>query len=183
MPPVRSCLPWMNYREGERYLSDAIATMQAREFLRDMEQSGYPALGRDAQRDFDRSRGWAAIAAGDTDSGLEFLRAGVEGFECKPCGLGAMAIAHDAAGNSDSTRVYWESYLDTYWGVPSIEVWARPIAFRRLGEIYESRGEHDRAVEHYDRFVELWQDADPELQPQVANARERIARLVGEGSR
>jgi tetratricopeptide (TPR) repeat protein len=155
---------------------------RARELLRDMEQSGYPELGRDLRRDFDRARGWAAIADGETDRGLEFLRAGVEGFECKPCGLGTMAMAHDAAGNPDSVRVYWEAYLDTYWGLPSVDAWARPLAFRRLGEIYESRGERDKAVVYYDRFVNLWQNADAELQPQVTELRSRIARLVAEGN-
>ena len=94
-----------------------------------------------------------------------------------------MAIAHDAASNPDSALVYWEAYLDTYWGLPGIEAWARPLAFRRLGEIYEARREPDKAVGYYNEFVELWQNADAELQPQVADARERIARLVGEGSR
>jgi tetratricopeptide (TPR) repeat protein len=156
---------------------------RAREFLQEMEQSGYPELGRDLQRDFDRSRGWATIAAGDTDRGLEHLRAGIDGAECTPCSLGAMAIAHDAAGNPDSALAYWEEYLDTNWGLASIAAWARPSAFRRLGEIYESRGERDKAVEYYNRFVELWQNADAELQPQVEDARERMARLVGEANR
>ena len=129
------------------------------------------------------SRGWAAIAAGDMERGLEQMRAGVDGFVCKPCGLGAMAIAHDAASNADSALVFWEAYLDTYWGIPGIEAWARPLALRRLGEIYETRGERDRAVEYYNQFVELWRNADPEFQPQVADTRERIARLVGEGGR
>ena len=109
------------------------------------------------------------------------MRAGVHGFVCKPCGLGAMAIAHDAASNADSALVYWEAYLDTFWAIPSIEAWARPLALRRLGEIYESHGEQDKAVEFYNQFVELWQNADPEFQTQVADTRERIARLVGEG--
>jgi hypothetical protein len=37
-----------------------------------------------------------------------------------------------------------------------------------------------KAVEYYDKFVELWKDADPELQPVVRDMRARIARLVGE---
>ena len=110
------------------------------------------------------------------------MRAGIDGFACKPCGLGAMAIAHSAASNPDSALTYWEAYLDTYWGLPSIESWARPLAFRSLGEIYESRGEQDKAVEYYDRFINLWQNADAALQPQVADARERIASLIGEAT-
>jgi serine/threonine-protein kinase len=176
-------VPDRQYESIIQYFALRGDAARAREFLQEMEQSGYPELGRDLQRDFDRSRGWTTIAAGDTDRGLELMRAGIDGFACKPCGLGAMAIAHDAAGNSDSVLVYWEKYLDTYWGLPNIEAWARPLAFRRLGEIYESREEHDKAVEYYDRFVDLWQNADAELQPQVADTRERIARLIGEANR
>lgn len=98
-----------------------------------------------------------------------------------PDNKGAMAMAHDAAGNADSTAAYWEAYLATTWGLPSIESWARPIAYRRLGEIYEARDNRDKAVEYYNAFVELWQNADPELQGQVSDVRERIGSLVGEG--
>lgn len=173
-------VPDRYYESIIQYFALSGDATRARAFLLDMEQSGYPELGRDLRRDFDRSQGWAAIAAGDTDLGLEHMRAGIDGFECKPCGYGAMAIAHDAASNPDSALTYWEAYLDTYWGIPNIEAWARPLAFRRLGEIYESRGERDKAVEYFNRFVELWKDADAELQPQVADTRERIARLAGE---
>ncbi len=33
------------------------------------------------------------------------------------------------------------------------------------------------ALSHYVQFVELWKDADPELQPKVAQVRQRIAHL------
>jgi hypothetical protein len=46
--------------------------------------------------------------------------------------------------------------------------------------MYEERDEIDKAIDHYSRFVELWQDADVELQPVVEEVRGRIARLVGE---
>jgi hypothetical protein len=32
-------------------------------------------------------------------------------------------------------------------------------------------------VEHYERFIELWAEADPELRPMVADARRRVASL------
>ena len=52
--------------------------------------------------------------------------------------------------------------------------------YKRLGELYEARGERAEAREYYGRFVELWKDADPELQPVVRDVRARIARLAGE---
>jgi hypothetical protein len=46
-----------------------------------------------------------------------------------------------------------------------------------------SLDEPERALEHYAKFVELWKDADQELQPLVEQARERVGALVGERSR
>ena len=40
----------------------------------------------------------------------------------------------------------------------------------------------ERAAAYYNEFVELWLDADPELQPQVEDVRRRIANLIGEPS-
>ncbi len=55
--------------------------------------------------------------------------------------------------------------------------------YKRVGELYEERNDRDKAVVYYNRFVELWQNADEELQPQVRDVRARIARLVGEQGR
>jgi len=48
---------------------------------------------------------------------------------------------------------------------------------QRLGEMYEAKGNVEKALEHYTAFVELWKDADPELQPRVRDVRGRIERL------
>jgi tetratricopeptide (TPR) repeat protein len=55
-----------------------------------------------------------------------------------------------------------------------------PVAYRRLGELYEERGEPNKAINYYNKFVDLWKDGDPELQPQVEDVIQRLARLVGE---
>jgi DNA-binding SARP family transcriptional activator/TolB-like protein len=44
-------------------------------------------------------------------------------------------------------------------------------------QIYDRRGDRARSVQHYRRFIELWKDADPELQPVVEKARERLAEV------
>ncbi len=46
-----------------------------------------------------------------------------------------------------------------------------------MGALYEERDETDKALLYYGRFVELWQDADPELQPRVEAARRAIEAL------
>src|SRR3990170_7073013 len=54
-------------------------------------------------------------------------------------------------------------------------------AYKRLGELYEAKRSREKALEYYGRFVDLWKDADPELQPLVRDVKQRMARLVGEG--
>ncbi|MGQ0639864.1 MAG: BTAD domain-containing putative transcriptional regulator [Gemmatimonadaceae bacterium] len=48
---------------------------------------------------------------------------------------------------------------------------------RRMGELHERAGRTAEAIEHHEKFIGLWKDADPELQPLVDDTRERVARL------
>jgi tetratricopeptide (TPR) repeat protein len=48
----------------------------------------------------------------------------------------------------------------------------------RQAEIDEKLGRQAEAVRHYRRFVELWQDADPEFQPMLQRARDRLTALA-----
>jgi eukaryotic-like serine/threonine-protein kinase len=45
-----------------------------------------------------------------------------------------------------------------------------------LGEVYEKSGRTDKAIEQYDRFLDIWKNADPGL-PEVADAKARLAAL------
>ena len=47
------------------------------------------------------------------------------------------------------------------------------------GRIAEQRGDTTAAIRSYRNLVDLWRDADPELQPRVAVARAALARLEG----
>jgi hypothetical protein len=49
--------------------------------------------------------------------------------------------------------------------------------YKRLGELYEAKGDRGRAAGYYRKFVALWRDADPELQPKVAEVQRRLARI------
>ena len=51
--------------------------------------------------------------------------------------------------------------------------------YKRLGELYEDR-DRQKALDYYSQFVELWREADPELQPVVEEVRLRIGELSGE---
>ena len=50
--------------------------------------------------------------------------------------------------------------------------------YKRLGELYQERGDTAKARDYYGRFVDLWKNADAELQPQVREVRQRLAKLT-----
>ena len=93
-----------------------------------------------------------------------------------------LAAAHDAAGNADSAIAAYQGYLGAEF-VNRLTWDENVLAFvyRRLGELYEGQGDTENALDYFNRFVELWQDADPDLQRQVEDVRRRMARLAGEG--
>jgi len=45
-----------------------------------------------------------------------------------------------------------------------------------LGKICEQQGDTAKAIEHYEKFLDLWKDADPGI-AEIEDAKERLARL------
>jgi len=78
----------------------------------------------------------------------------------------------------DSALAVGEAYLaNTYFQRRQTDALFLGGIRQRLGELYEAKGNVDKALEHYAAFVELWKNADPELQPRVRDVRGRIERL------
>lgn len=90
-----------------------------------------------------------------------------------------LARAYDKANRPASAIAYFERVRSPNIrpGVVTYAPVGTPIASRRLGELYESKGDLAKAIAAYEDFVKLWKNADPELQPQVADIRARIQRL------
>ena len=80
-------------------------------------------------------------------------------------------------GHADSAIVYYEkfgAYKDPNLSEDSQFL---PGSYKRLGELYEAKGNRRDALSHYNTFLTLWKDADPELQPKVQEVRQRVSRL------
>jgi tetratricopeptide (TPR) repeat protein len=54
---------------------------------------------------------------------------------------------------------------------------------KRLGELYDAKGNTAKAIENYEKFVGLWKEADPELQPKVREVKARLDALRRKGSK
>jgi DNA-binding SARP family transcriptional activator len=110
------------------------------------------------------------------------------------------ALAHlDAADWEAAAPVFAAEAYDRYFRAELLSRlgredealgWFRSIAERaayelvylapahlRQAEIYDRRGDRTQAARHYRRFIELWREADPELQPAVTAARKRVGEL------
>ena len=98
-----------------------------------------------------------------------------------PCRHEAEATLFDQAGVADSAIAFYEAYLGTPFNHRFFVDSERLAAtHERLGQLFDERGDTEAAAVHYARFVELWEDADPELQPRVAAARSRLEAIVRE---
>ena len=49
--------------------------------------------------------------------------------------------------------------------------------YKRLGELYEAKGDTKKAATYYVSFLDLWKNADPELQPKVQDVKRRLAAI------
>jgi len=142
------------------------------------------ALGQRDETDEHVMRGDIAVAeAKYADAQREYRQADVG--QCRVCTLPRLAHAYDLAGEADSARAIFSRYVDTpdafrlglgnRWRGSDADFLAG--TYKRLGELWEQAGDRQKAATYYAKFIELWKDADPELQPKVAEVRKRLARL------
>src|SRR3989441_1173743 len=131
-----------------------------------------------------------ALSEGRTQDAITGYRAWYDENEygCPSCGWLELAGTYDKARQSDSALAIYERIIST----PGMfrlffhfvdDSYGLAPTFKRLGELYEERGQLDKAREYYGRFVDLWKNADSELQPIVREIRGRLARLSQEGRR
>ncbi|UCC84336.1 MAG: hypothetical protein JSW46_05240 [Gemmatimonadota bacterium] len=85
-----------------------------------------------------------------------------------------MAELLDAVGRSREALGWFASL----GGLQAYEIAYVAPAHLRRAQVHERLGEPEEAAEHYARFIELWQDCDPELRPLVEEAERRLVALA-----
>ena len=100
--------------------------------------------------------------------------------DCDICALEIVAHAYARAGDRTRAIETYERYLETPfpWRTGESDAAALATVLQELAMLYEDAGNSEAAARTYGRFVELWRDADPALQPRVRAARERLEAIV-----
>ena len=124
-------------------------------------------------------RGWALLASGDTVAGVAQMRAGLRllsdwnNFLTGPVRLVfARALSARAETRAEAVALLRNGF--------DADIGLLGPAIYELGRAEELVGNRANAAEAYAQFIRLWADADPFLQPQVAEARLGLQRVTGE---
>jgi tetratricopeptide (TPR) repeat protein len=130
---------------------------------------------------FEVADGWIAAAEGRYADAIPALRNADAGYGCQPCADQAVGMAFDLWGKQDSAAVYYEKYLTPAFNFRTwVDGLRRGWTLERLGQLYDEMGDLERAAGYYGLFVDLWAEADPELQPRVRAARARMEEIARE---
>jgi len=124
---------------------------------------------------------WIDVAEGRYAEAIPVLRVSDRGYGCDICIDLSVGTAFDQAGQPDSAVVYYERYLapTQNWRAYTDAAW-RAWTLERLGHLYDEMGDLEQAAGYYGMFVDLWAEADPELQSRVQAARARMEEIVRE---
>ncbi len=162
------------YDELARFYAKTDNLSRARVFLAAAD-SNDRALGRNLRADRSWTRGVLALAEGRAARAEVELRQAAETHTCPICPLPDLARAYQAAGDSQAAIAVLERYLSLPWlwryEIDAVELgWT----LQRLGELYQQRGNAEKAGVARTRLLRLWRRADPELGPVLAEMRARL---------
>ncbi|MDX1674190.1 MAG: hypothetical protein R3314_05240 [Longimicrobiales bacterium] len=156
---------------------------RARELVGEWERVVPPGMRRRDEANRRWVMGFIALAEGREEEALEHLRSSVERTGAIDQNRFMLAWAYDRAGRADSAlAVYHRFEEDRHGAGMFVDAHVLGFVYERLGGLHEERGDTALAAEYYAKLVDLWADADPELQPRVDAARRALERLSAEGS-
>jgi eukaryotic-like serine/threonine-protein kinase len=124
-------------------------------------------------------RFWLDGGRDDPEAMLQALDRAEDEADCPRCWGDFRARFLDAAGRHQEALEEWQA-LRTH----PLENWNHaaalvPVAHREAARLAEIVGDTATAIEAYQAFIDLWSAADPEFQPRVQEARERLTALLG----
>jgi tetratricopeptide (TPR) repeat protein len=127
---------------------------------------------------------WADLIDGDTTAVTAMLDAFEDFglvFSGVTSGTGVMRV-EAATALASRARTREDGLRRLEYGFFS-DVELLPLAHLRRAQVLEQNGDREGAALALADFIDLWKNADPDLQPRVEDARGRLERLSGEPAR
>ena len=158
---------------------------KCRSALKDLIDSG---KNRKAMRLFYHLAGLIEMQKENMGGALEYF---TDAMELTPCQFFGddLSNSNNALFLESLGRAYYnigelDKAIEQFEGIQSLtlgrfnqgDIYAK--SYYMLGKIFEQKGWQGKAIESYEKFLDLWKNADPGL-PEVADARERLAALAG----
>jgi tetratricopeptide (TPR) repeat protein len=116
------------------------------------------------------------LAKKDYSGALEHIRQMIALWS-SPGPSDLLADAYALAGDKKQALEEYRKFIAS----PSVKInniGTYVVSFYKLGRIAEDMGLKDEAIRYYERFLDIWKDADPGA-PNVKDARKRLAGLKG----
>jgi len=103
-------------------------------------------------------------------------------LETNASGVDYSARAYYKNGNLEKAIEAYEKILSlTYGRYYHGDIYAK--SYYRLGRIYQEKGMKEEAVKHYNKFIHLWKECDPQFQPLVKDAKKQVKELEEKNDR
>ena len=168
--------PWMQLaRIAARMRDPALAKQALDGWEKDQASRTVDAEGRRANL-----AAHVALAEQRWDAAIPLLHEADKRYEINDqYAVVAIAHAHDLAGHADSAIAYFEKFTKMKDATSGEESQFLAGTYKRLGELYDEKGDKAKAISNFEKFVDLWKDAEPEMQPKVAEVRAKLQRLRG----
>ncbi|MFX0069259.1 MAG: tetratricopeptide repeat protein, partial [Candidatus Hodarchaeota archaeon] len=114
----------------------------------------------------------------DFSKAIEYLKKGLPLLfptsELQMIYADSLGLAYYNSGDFEKAQEEYEKIDLSRGMIDYADIYAK--AFYMLGKIHEEKGDKAKAVEHYEKFFDLWKDADPGI-AEFGDARKRLAGL------
>ncbi len=153
---------------------------EAQKAADELKNSLEKALNKKLMRDFHHLTGWIELKKGNISGAIKNLEKALSLYpyyqgRLQTQLLDSLALANFKIGELDKAQEYYERI--TQLTVPRYfrgDIFAK--SFYMLGQIFERKGWKGKAIEHYEKFLDLWKDADPRI-AEVEDTRTRLSEL------
>jgi serine/threonine protein kinase/Flp pilus assembly protein TadD len=168
------------YLKGLTYLELKNAP-EAEKAAEDLKAVNAKGMRKDVDiRIYDHLMGQIELEKKDYNEAIERLKKAVDSLPYGPLETDAsyidsLALAYFRAGELDKAQTEYERITALTTGrLDYGDIYAK--SFYMLGRIFEQKGDKLKARENYQKFLDLWKDADPG-RPEVEDAKKRLAAL------